>query len=57
MFQFRCNNTKLKKVGKPLPIMDSIIGSIAQVKSLILLTRNEKDFKNFDIEIVNPFCG
>ena len=57
MLQWGCNNTKLKKVGKPLPIIDSIIGSIAQVKSLILLTRNEKDFKNFDIEIVNPFCG
>ena len=55
MLKWGCNNTKLKKLGKPLPIMDSIIGSIAQVKNLILLTRNEKDFKNLDIKIINPF--
>ena len=55
MLQWGCNNTKLKKLAKPLPVMDSIIGSIAQVKSLILLTRNEKDFKNLDIKIINPF--
>ena len=46
---------KLKKEGKSLPIMDSLIGSTAQAKNLVLLTRNEKDFKNFDIKVINPF--
>jgi len=46
---------KLKKEGKPLPIMDSLIGSTAQAKNLVLLTRNEKDFKNFDIKVITPF--
>ncbi len=55
ILQWGYNNAKLKKVGKPLPIMDSLIGSTAQVKNLVLITRNEKDFKNLDIKIVNPF--
>ena len=55
MLQWGIINTQLKKIGKPLPVMDSLIGAIAQTKHLILLTRNEKDFKNIDIEIINPF--
>ena len=55
MLQWGETNTHLKKLGKPLPIMDSIIGSVAQAKNLILLTRNEKDFENLDIKIINPF--
>lgn len=55
MLQWGITNTQLKKIGKPLPVMDSIIGSTAQAKNLILLTRNEKDFKNLDIKIINPF--
>ena len=35
--------------------MDLLIGATTQVKDMILLTRNEKDFKNLDIRIVNPF--
>lgn len=55
MLQWGITNIQLKKIGKPLPVMDSIIGSTAQAKNLILLTRNEKDFKNLDIKIINPF--
>ena len=47
--------SKLKRVGKPLPIMDSLIGATAEAKNLVLITRNDKDFKNLDIEIINPF--
>jgi len=46
---------KLKVIGKPLPIMDSIIGATCQIKNMTLVTRNEKDFQNLDISIVNPF--
>ncbi|MGM0624078.1 MAG: type II toxin-antitoxin system VapC family toxin [Campylobacterota bacterium] len=48
-------NHSLKKLGKPLPIMDSIIGATCISKNFILITRNEKDFQNLDIEIINPF--
>jgi len=55
MLQWGIINTHLKQLGNPLPIMDSLIGSTVQVKDMVLLTRNEKDFKNLDIKIVNPF--
>ena len=55
MLQWGAINSKLKSIGKPLPIMDSLIGATAQSKNFTLLTRNEKDFQNLDIEIINPF--
>jgi len=48
-------NAQLQKIGKPMPIMDSLIASSCLAKELILITRNEKDFYSFDIEIINPF--
>jgi len=48
-------NQKLKLLGTPLPIMDSIIGATCETHDFILITRNEKDFKNINIEIINPF--
>ena len=54
MFQWGAINSELKQLGKPLPIMDSLIGATSQVKDLVLITRNEKDFKNLDIKIANP---
>jgi tRNA(fMet)-specific endonuclease VapC len=48
-------NHKLKKQGQPLPIMDSIIGATCLSKKLALITRNEKDFQNLAIQIINPF--
>lgn len=41
-------NQKLKKMGRPLPIMDSIIGSTCKANNLILVTRNVNDFQNID---------
>jgi len=37
--------------------IDSLIDSSCLAKELILITRNEKDFYNFEIEMVNPFYG
>ena len=48
-------NAILKKKGKPMPIMDAIIAATAISQNFTLITRNEKDFSNLDIEIVNPF--
>ncbi len=44
-------NRKLKKIKIP----DNIIISTAMVNDLILVTRNVKDFKIFDVEVLNPF--
>ncbi len=48
-------NQTLKSIGKPLPIMDSLIASSCINGSFTLVTRNEKDFQNIDIKIINPF--
>jgi len=48
-------NQYLQSMGKPMPIMDSLIASSCLAKNFVLITRNEKDFYSFDIEMVNPF--
>lgn len=48
-------NHNLKNIGKPLPIMDSLIASTCISKNCILITRNEKDFQNLELTIINPF--
>lgn len=45
----------LVKRGKPIPIMDSLIAATCKSNNLRLLTRNEKDFKNVDVDIINPW--
>ncbi len=48
-------NQSLKSKGKTLPIMDSLIASSCIYNNFTLITRNEKDFQNLDINIINPF--
>ena len=48
-------NQNLKSLGKPLPIMDLLIGSSCIFHEFVLVTRNEKDFKNLELKILNPF--
>lgn len=55
MLQWGTINNRLKQLGKPLPIMDSLIGATSEIKGFVLITRNEKDFKNLNIKMVNPF--
>ncbi len=55
MLQWGAINHRLKQLGKPLPIMDSLIGATSEINDFILITRNEKDFKNLNIKVVNPF--
>jgi len=55
MLQWGVINHRLKNLGKALPIMDSLIGATSEVNDYILITRNEKDFKNLNIKIINPF--
>ena len=44
-------NRKVKKIKLP----DNLIASTAMVNGLILVTRNIKDFKALDIEVLNIF--
>jgi len=48
-------NGQLQKMGRPMPIMDSLIASSCLDKEFVLITRNTKDFYSFEMEMVNPF--
>ena len=36
---------------------DAMIAATARVHHLIVATRNERDFAQFDVRVVNPFKG
>lgn len=38
-------------------MQDAIIAAVAIVHRLIVVTRNVRDFEQFDVSIVNPFTG
>lgn len=44
---------KLEKKGRVLPFMDSLIASTALAHNLVLITKNEADFKNTGVKILN----
>ncbi|MCG6138086.1 MAG: type II toxin-antitoxin system VapC family toxin [Nostoc sp. LLA-1] len=46
---------QLEQNGRPLPIVDSLIAAIALQNSLLLVTRNEKDFAGTGVVIINPW--
>jgi tRNA(fMet)-specific endonuclease VapC len=46
---------RLQQAGKPLPAMDSLIAALALHHNCSLVTRNEDDFKDTGIAIVNPW--
>ncbi|MDP3007992.1 MAG: PIN domain-containing protein [Methylococcales bacterium] len=39
-----------------IKLPDAIIAATAIYQGAILVTRNTKDFKTFDLETYNPFC-
>jgi toxin FitB len=45
----------LEANGIRLPIADGLIAATASVHGLVLVTRNEKDFRRAGIEIYNPW--
>lgn len=46
---------KCEAAEKKLPSIDSLIAATASVHSLIIVTRNVKDFQDTGIEIINPW--
>ncbi len=49
--------SRSQAMGKPLPIMDSIIAAQCIAHNLTLITRNQKDFANLPLTLVNPFIS
>ena len=46
----------LRSSGRAIPLKDSLIAATALVHGLIVATRNETDFENADVGLVNPFA-
>ena len=40
---------------RTLPVVDALLAATARVHDLTLVTRNEKDFDNLGVTILNPF--
>jgi tRNA(fMet)-specific endonuclease VapC len=46
---------RLERQGRPMPAMDSLIAASALHNGLTLATRNESDFAQTGVEVVNPW--
>lgn len=46
---------ELSRKGRSPPVVDSLIAATVLTHGLTLVTRNVRDFKNFGIEIINPW--
>lgn len=44
-----------RRKGRPLPLVDALLAATAQEHSLILVTRNTRDFADLDVELFNPW--
>lgn len=40
-----------------MPIKDSLIAATARVHSLVVVTRNQRDFAGAGIKVLNPFSS
>jgi predicted nucleic acid-binding protein len=46
---------ELKKKGRALPVMDTMIAATALEHDLTVVTRNVRDFQATGVKVVNPF--
>ncbi len=46
---------RLERVGRPLPAIDSMIAALAIHHNCALVTRNENDFQETPVNILNPW--
>ena len=47
--------SKTEKAGVTMPSIDGLIAAIAYTNNMTLVTRNEDDFSNADIPVINPW--
>lgn len=50
-------SAQAKRAGFGLSLMDAALAATAQVYSFRLVTRNIKDFRRLDIELINPWTA
>lgn len=43
--------------GAPVPVIDGLLAATAICRNLVLVSRNEKDFGNYPIRVLNPWNG
>ena len=43
--------------GRPAPVVDTLLAVTAITRNLTLVTRNEKDFSDFPVKILNPWTN
>ncbi|NOH03731.1 MAG: type II toxin-antitoxin system VapC family toxin [Chloroflexi bacterium] len=48
-------SAKLEGIGITLPAMDALIAATALTYNMAVVTRNENDFENTGVEVVNPW--
>lgn len=41
--------------GNPAPVVDALLAVTAITRNLTLVTRNDKDFANFSVKVLNPW--
>lgn len=46
---------RLRRLGRAMPVKDSLVAATALVHGLTVATRNRHDFDKADVEIVDPF--
>ncbi|MEX2351792.1 MAG: type II toxin-antitoxin system VapC family toxin, partial [Balneolaceae bacterium] len=44
-----------EKKGTPVPAIDALIAATARAHDLAVVTRNTRDMKNADVELINPW--
>jgi toxin FitB len=47
---------QLKRQGRSLPLLDSMIAATALERSLTIVTRNVRDFEKAGVQVVDPFA-
>lgn len=47
--------TNREMIGRPISVMDAMIGAIAKTNRATLATRNTRDFEETGVTVINPF--
>jgi len=46
---------EIQKLGRTLPLFDSMIAATALTFDLQIVTRNRRDFEHLGVDVINPF--